>query len=136
MKYTDGSQIPQLSQEEFAASRANTREFTACVLRAGPKVEMPGPDPTVGVTAIIFAHGKRNVAMRKAGLLPIVCPIADGSGVTGINIFDPSLDDCRRIMEADPGVQAGVFTYELHPCHSMVGSTLPPAPAEGTAAPA
>jgi hypothetical protein len=125
MKYTGESQLPRLSDEEFTAIRATTRPYTVCILRAGPKFEMPGPDPTVGVTAIIYAHGKRNVAMHVAGLLPVVCPVGDGSGITGVSIFDLSLDDTRRVMDADPGVQARVFTYELHPCRSIPGSTLP-----------
>ena len=38
----------------------------------------------------------------------------------------PDMDEVRRIMDGDPGVQAGVFTYELHPCRSFPGSALPP----------
>ena len=125
MKYVDESQIPELTEEEFAAIRATTRPYTVCILKAGAKFEMPGPERTGGVTAIIYAHGKRNVAMHEAGLLRVVCPIADGSGVTGVSIFDLSLEDTQRIMDADPGVQAGVFTYDLHPCRSIPGSTLP-----------
>jgi hypothetical protein len=122
--YSGDNQLPPLSDEEFAAVRASTRPFTVCILRAGPKFEPPGPDPTVGVTAIIYAHGKRNTALHKAGLMPVVCPISDGSGVSGISIFDTSLEDAEKIMQADPGVQAGVFTYELHACRGIPGSTL------------
>ena len=28
-------------------------------------------------------------------------------------------------MDGDPGVQAGVFVYELHPCRSFPGDALP-----------
>ena len=71
-------------------------------------------------------HGRRNAALLEAGLMPIVCPIADGSGVTGVSIFDLSVEEAERVMSRDPGVEAGVFTYELHPCRSFPGSTLPP----------
>jgi hypothetical protein len=124
VEFTGESQIPELSAEEFAAIRATTRPFTLCILKAGPKFEPPGPDPTVGVTAVIFAHGKRNVALHKSGLMPVVCPITDGANITGVSIFDTTLEDAAKIMDADPGVQAGVFTYELHACRSIPGSKL------------
>jgi hypothetical protein len=28
-------------------------------------------------------------------------------------------------MEDDPGVKAGVFVYEVHPCRSFPGDSLP-----------
>jgi len=119
MKYTGSSSIPDLSDEEFQAERATARPYTACILKAGPKFEMPGPDITSGITKIIWQHGKRNVALHMAGLLPVVCPIADGSDVAGICIFDASIEDVERILSEDPGVQAQVFTYELHPTRSF-----------------
>jgi hypothetical protein len=29
------------------------------------------------------------------------------------------------IMDGDPGVQAGIFTYEVHPVRSFPGDALP-----------
>jgi hypothetical protein len=95
------------------------------ILKAGPKFEMPGPDRATDVARTIWAHGKRNYALRSAGLLPIVCPVADGSGVTGVGIFDASPEDVDRIMSADPGVQAGIFAYEIHPTRTFPGSAIP-----------
>ena len=86
---------------------------------------MPGPDRDQDVEKVIWAHGKRNFALRLAGLMPIVCPVADGSGVTGISIFDATPDDVDRIMSLDAGVQAGIFTYDIHPTRSFPGSILP-----------
>jgi hypothetical protein len=77
------------------------------------------------VTKIIWEHGKRNSALRLAGLMPIVCPVGDGSGVTGIGIFDASASEVERIMAGEPGVQAALFTYEIHPARSFHGSALP-----------
>ncbi|HEV8649157.1 MAG TPA: hypothetical protein VG276_07050 [Actinomycetes bacterium] len=42
----------------------------------------------------------------------------------GIAIFDAEVDKVRRIMDGDPGMQAGVFTYEVHPCRSFPGDAL------------
>lgn len=95
-------------------------------LRAGRLELGPGlEDAASRGFSIVMEHGRRNAAMRVAGLLPVVCPIADGSAVTGIGIFDLSFEDTQRVMDGDPGVRAGLFTYELHPCWSIPGSTLP-----------
>jgi hypothetical protein len=123
--YTDDSKLPEVSDEMLQQALQEVRPYTVVVLKAGPNFSMPGPDRETGVTRIIWAHGKRNYALRKAGLMPIVCPVGDGSGTTGICIFDTAPEEADRIMAGDPGVQAGVFTYEIHPTRSFPGSTLP-----------
>jgi hypothetical protein len=123
MRYSGDHDLPHLTNEQFDA-RPSTRPFTAVVLKAGPRFEMPGPDRSSAVASIIYAHGKRNYALYLAGLLPIVCPVSDGSGVCGISIFDAAPEDVERIMSGDPGVQAGVFSYEIHPTRTFPGSCL------------
>ena len=59
--------------------------------------------------------------------MPIICPVADGSGVTGVGVFDATPEDVNRIMSEDPGVQAGVFNYEIHPTRAFPESCLPAA---------
>jgi hypothetical protein len=124
MKYLDDASLPEMTDEEFLETLQKSRPYTVVILRAGPNFKMPGPggDPTV--TAIIRQHGKRNIALRKAGIMPIIAPIGDGSGITGIGVFDASPDDVKRIYSLDPGVKAGVFTFEVHPSRSFPGSTL------------
>ena len=95
------------------------------VLKAGARYQTPGPGRDPDVERLVWAHGKRNFALRLAGLMPIVCPVADGSGVTGVSIFDATPEDVDSIMSLDPGVQAGVFTYDIHPTRSFPGSMLP-----------
>ena len=119
MKYTGNSSLPDLSDEEFQAERATVRPYTVCILKRGSRFEMPGPDASSGITRIIWQHGKRNVALHKAGLLPVVCPIADGSDVAGIGIFDASTEDVEKILSDDPAIKAQVLTYELHPARSF-----------------
>jgi hypothetical protein len=104
----------------------STAPYTLVVLKAGPKFSMLGPDRDSWVAKIIWQHGKRNFALRTAGLMPVVCPVADGSGVTGMGIFNASPEDVERIMSEDPGVKEGVFTYEIHATRTFPGSTLPP----------
>jgi hypothetical protein len=125
MEYTGDDGLPQVSAEEFQDLRNTAKPYTVMILKAGPEFVMPGADRDSGVTGIIMEHGLRNARLLRAGLMPIICPIADGSGITGIGVFNATPDDVQRIMDADPGVQAGVFTYEIHPSRSFPGSSLP-----------
>jgi hypothetical protein len=125
MNYTNDSDLPVVTDEQLQESLKKTREYTVLILKAGPEFEVPGPDRASGVTKIIWEHGKRNSALRLAGLMPILCPITDGSGVTGIGIFDAPPEEVDKIMAADPGVRAGIFTYDIHPARSFPGSSLP-----------
>jgi hypothetical protein len=47
--------------------------------------------------------------------------------VTGIGIFDASIEEVQKIMDEDPGVKAGVFVYEAYACRSFPGDSLPKA---------
>src|SRR4051812_5025633 len=96
-----------------------TKAYVAVFLKAGPNFDAPDARPT------IFEHGRRNFALRAEGVLPVVCPVTDDSEWKGVGIFDATVDDVTTIMDADPGVQAGIFTYEVHPVRSFPGDALP-----------
>lgn len=125
MNYTDDSELPDVTDEMLEKARPTAKPYTIVVLKVGPRFEMPDPDRSSDVARIIWAHGKRNYALHLAGLMPVVCPIGDGGGVTGIGIFDAGPEDVDRIMSNDPGVRAGIFTYDIHPTWSFPGSSLP-----------
>ena len=65
------------------------------------------------------------VLLRADGQLAIVCPVVDGTDWRGIGIFPGTVEEVTEIMEGDPGVQAGVFTFEVHPVISFPGDCLP-----------
>jgi hypothetical protein len=96
-----------------------TKEYTLVILKAGPNRH--GDD----VEKVIWEHARRNFVLREEGVLSIVCPVADGSDVGGIGIFNAPADRVRQIMDGDPVVQAGIFAYEIHPCRSFPGDRLP-----------
>jgi hypothetical protein len=75
-------------------------------------------------------------ALHLAGLLPVVCPVGDGSGVTGISVFDASPEDVDRIMANDPGVRAGVFSLRRPSTRSFPGEQSPVIGPGETGAPA
>jgi hypothetical protein len=74
---------------------------------------------------IIWEHGRRNFTLRADGVLSLVCPISDGSDVSGIGIFNAPAEEVKKIMDEDPAVKAGVFVYEVHVCRSFPGDSLP-----------
>jgi hypothetical protein len=125
MAYTDDSGLPEISDEAFRATLQTIRPYTIVILKSGPHYSPPGPDRDPQVTAHVISHAKRNLALKTAGFLPIVCPIGDGTGITGLYIFNAEPEEAERIMDADPGVKAGVFTYEIHPTQSFPKSCLP-----------
>ncbi len=54
----------------------------------------------------------------------MVLPVTDGSDVCGIGVFDATVDDTTAVMREDPGVAAGIFTFEVHPCRGFPGDSL------------
>ena len=98
---------------------ATSRTYTAMLLRLTPKAAEDGAEK------VIWEHGRRNFMLRAAGTLPIVCPATDESDWAGVAIFNATPEEVERIMADDPGIQAGVFTYELHPVCGFPGSALP-----------
>jgi hypothetical protein len=100
---------------------AKSRPYTLVFLRATPKLKEPGMD------AVVWEHGRSNFSLRSEGTLAIVCPIRDGSEWAGVCIFDAPADEVVRIMDDDPGVQAGIFTYGVHPTRGFPGDRLPAA---------
>jgi len=111
--------VKTISDEYMRQMLPKAHSYCAVILKAGPNRRRDG------VERIIWEHGRRNFALREEGILPIVCPVADGSEVSGVGIFATGVEETRRIMDEDPGVKAGVFVYEVHPCRGFPGSALP-----------
>ncbi|MFZ0218056.1 MAG: YciI family protein [Candidatus Dormiibacterota bacterium] len=98
---------------------AKSKAYTVVLLRATRQRDDPAAD------RIVWEHGRRNFELRASGVLAIVCPVTDDSEWSGIAIFDASPEEVAAIMDGDPGVQAGIFTYEAHPVRGFPGSVLP-----------
>jgi hypothetical protein len=119
MPYTTDADLPRITDDTMRQELAATRTYTVMILRSGPNFGSPGTDQ------LIFEHARRNFALREAGLLSIVCPISDASDVHGVGVFNADLAETERIYQADPAVQAGVFTFEVHLARSFPGDSLP-----------
>ena len=108
-----------ISDEEMREALTKTKSYSLMILLAGPQRRQSG------VEKIIWEHGRRNFQLRAEGKLAIVCPVGDGSNVCGLGIFNADVAQTKQIMDGDPGVQAGVFLYEVHPCRGFPGDSLP-----------
>lgn len=111
--------MTEISDAHMREQLTRTREYTVVLLKAAAAYGREGSDK------VIWEHGRRNFALRAEGLLSIVCPITDDSDLCGLGIFSTSVERTRELMDADPGVRAGVFTYEVHPARSFPGDALP-----------
>ena len=111
--------LPEIGDDHMQEMLGKSREYTAMLLRTTERASAPdGPQ-------VVWEHGRRNFALHAAGKMPIVCPATDESDWAGVAIFDAPLEEVEAIMDNDPGVRAGVFTYELHPVRGFPGWALP-----------
>jgi hypothetical protein len=109
----------EITDEHMKEMISKTKDYTAVILKATEKIK------DSGTKKIIWEHGRRNFQLREEGILSIVCPINDGSGISGVGIFNRNPDEVSEIMDGDPGVMAGIFTYEVHSTRSFPGDKLP-----------
>jgi hypothetical protein len=110
--------MAEITDEFMREMLTRSKAYSLMILKAGPNYGGDGADK------IIWEHGRRNFSLRADGLLSIVCPVPDESEVCGIGVFNTDLDETRKLMDDDPGVKAGVFVYEAHPCRSFPGDAL------------
>jgi hypothetical protein len=114
-----GRMLPAVSDDTMRTRLAGASAYTTILLRVTDKCLRPAVDP------IIWEHGRRNMSLVEAGLLAVVLPVADDTSLAGIGVFAAAPDDVRTIMDDDPGVRAGIFTYDVHPVRGFPGATLP-----------
>lgn len=107
------------TDEEMGRQLSAAKPYSVVILKQGPNF---GDDTAPG---IVWEHGRRNFALRDDGVLAVVLPVTDGSDVCGIGVFAATVDATTAIMGDDPGVAAGVFTYEVHACRGFPGDSLP-----------
>jgi YCII-related domain len=110
--------LGEITDEYMRENLGKTRPYTLVIIHKTAKLKEQGMDK------VVWEHGRRNFQLRKDGKLNLVGPIRDESDVCGFYIFPVGLDEVRKIMDGDPGVQAGIFTYEIHPAVSFPGDAL------------
>jgi hypothetical protein len=111
--------LPEVDDEEMRGRLDLVRPYTVVVLRTGPNYGSPD------ARAIIWEHGRRNMQLRKAGILAVVLPVRDDSELAGVGVFGRDVEATKAIMSGDPAVQAGVLVAEVHPASGFPGDALP-----------
>jgi hypothetical protein len=111
--------VTTVSNEYMQDRLAKARTYTLVLIREGPNWDSAERE------SIIWEHGRRNMGLEIDGLLSIVCPVFDDSLLCGLYLFDRTVEEASKIIEEDPGVTAGIFSYDLHPVVGFPGSMLP-----------
>lgn len=118
---TQSANWPEITDEDMLRLKELPHPYTLVILKKGP-----GYSNDAGAWEIIREHGRRNLRMRAAELMVIICPVADGGEVSGVGIFTADTEQVAEIMADDPGVRTGLFTFEVHPTRIFPGDTIPP----------
>ena len=111
--------MPIITDEYMKQMMTTTKTYSIVILKKGPNSEHANRQQ------IVWEHGRKNFELRAEGLLSIVCPVMDNSDVQGVGIFNTDEEGVKKIMDEDPGVKEGVLIYEVHPCRSFPGDSLP-----------
>ncbi|HYB38116.1 MAG TPA: hypothetical protein VEF72_21870 [Mycobacterium sp.] len=95
------------------------KPYSFVILKAGPNSR----DNTA--PAIVWEQLRRTLGLRDDGVVAVMLLVTDASEIYGIRVFDATVEDTTALMNDDPGVAAGVFTFEVHPCRGFPGDSLP-----------
>ena len=107
------------TDDEMNALLPTAKPYSVVILTAGPKYAADDS------AAVVWEHGRRNFGLRDDGVLAVVLPVMDDSDVCGIGVFSGSVEQTTAIMADDPGVRAGIFTFEVHAGMGFPGDALP-----------
>jgi uncharacterized protein YndB with AHSA1/START domain len=114
-----GHVLPIITDAMMHARLGAAAPYTAALLFCTDKFVRPAVNP------IVWEHGRRNMALAQEGVLAVVLPVGDDTSLAGIGVFAASAQETAEILNDDPGVRAGIFSYELHPVRGFPGATLP-----------
>jgi hypothetical protein len=110
--------MASFTDEQMMQMLSTTKDYTMVLLKYGPKAE------SEDARSIIWEHGRRNFELREEGKIAIVGPVTAEMDIAGLYIFNTGVDEAKKIMEEDPGVVAGIFTFTAYPIKSFPGDKL------------
>jgi len=104
--------IDSLMIKRTGADPYGMKKYVMCFLKTGPNKSLSQDS----VKKILAGHMKNMVALESQGKLVLAGPFSDNSEWEGIFIFNvTTVEEAKKLTDTDPGVQAGIFSVELHP---------------------
>lgn len=116
----------EITDEYMQARLKTVRGYSVAFLRRGPAYVPPDSRPA-GQAKIVWEHVRRNMRLQAEGKKALVGPVTGGGDIVGLTVFLVPDAEARALMEADPAVQAGIFTYDLVTWFEFPGDGLPAA---------
>ena len=108
-----------ITEEFMRQMQGKSKDYCVCIMRTTPKRGQ------TGANRFVTEHNRREHTLRVEGKLAILCQVSDGTGVSGVSIFNASVDEVKAMLDEDPAIKEGIFSYELHACRSFPGDALP-----------
>ena len=88
-------------------------QFQLAIMKKGPKWDTTKEQER---TQILKQHLASTLSMYESGRLAIAGPFGDDTNLIGIFVMrTASADEAKGWVDADPAVQAGLMTPEIHP---------------------
>lgn len=111
--------MTEITDDYMREMLAKSHAYSVLVLKKGPNYQADGD------RSIVWEHARRNFAMRAAGQLAIVVPLAGETDMAGLGLFTTSIEETQALMADDPAVKAGWLTFEVYSGRSFPGDSLP-----------
>jgi hypothetical protein len=111
--------MSRITDEFMKEQLKKLKGYTMVVLHRTTKSRQPGVDK------LVWEHGRRNMELRLDGVICIVCPgVVDETDFAGLYIMSTGVETTKKIMDGDPTVKEGIFTYEVHAIEGFPGDSL------------
>lgn len=112
----------RITKEYIQSEIARGKNYTVVFLTAGPN---RSAYPAEKLEENHMAHLAYLFALKEEGKLLVNGPVTDNPNFLGMSIYASSdKEEVRALVEADPAVIAGRFSYEMYSYFSLPGSTL------------
>jgi uncharacterized protein len=105
----DTTLIKQLGADEYGM-----KIYSIVYLKAGGKL----PADSVAAVATQKQHLRYLKDLMDKGTMLILGPIMEEAAISGICIYNTTVDEAKKLAEADPAVISGELTVEVHPWYA------------------
>lgn len=111
-KYVDAQILQQLS---------NMKPYTLLIFRKGQAYDSAETEKIIQSQHLPYLF-----TLREKGAVALSLPIMDNTDMLAIAVYTiANKEEVKKLVEKDPAVMAGVFSYELLFCMGMKADTLP-----------